>query len=1778
MSTSPAVDPANSDFQNGEESPLVCIDSWTGVHLAATALSTGLGFTPFKAAAIAADGTAHWANVELKHCRPFLEAPAALVLEPSSCTATVEIPIPRDLLDQLVLDNQIIEQIIKDPELELPTNFRAELEQALNSDFGYLSNETSGEYSNIYFIVNPIFSSAAWPSNWGELGVPEIYHFNSDVYVTAIHSGKRTSLTEVEFYAGSHSVEWTADTLIAGEDLVWIPDLSGIGAAKEKAKKETAKKTWKQTIKGWIKAAKNSAKDVYVDIAKNGAKKTKKKILKFGKKKLAKKAAKKSVGFVLDSYFLTGYTHDKTTIKFQRIYVLDKNAPSITGNTPVTVEALEPGGVSSGHHINMLKRQLNITDDCDPTPGLTYNTPRFWPLSLQEDGTSISSEISWTATDNGAASDAGGVNQTTVTQQVTVVDTKPPILVAPPPLIMEATATELMTLSLGSPQVFDVADLRPTISNDGPSQFTQGIYYINWLATDFSGNVSEATKDSVQVVNLKEPGTNNLPTAFEQTGPNALSAISFEPITITVRGQDGDTASSGDPDPLWFSIESQPEHGFFIAPLYPYFIDDYRMAARYSPQIAAAEGEEFAWQVAQSSDAMREYIKQLCEEDIRREDLPKDFVSGIDYIAVDDDGYTYIYDSAYRRCHHGDGSTVAPNGSPRISVWDQNGLYVGEQERSSDSRPLRDIKFNLGRGTIIATQSDGSSTGNSLVNISTIQPNNAAQPVVELQTYTLWNEINDIYVGEEQTRRGPEYKNAGAAAWDNTNGVLYVIGDQNQNLKGMVALKPGPCNNSTDRGPEDCLDLLGVQIYSSSIVQSTKWGDFPGVGVDAMRLRRIRDIALDTKGAVHIIAEEEGGGFHRIYKFAPATIEADGTVTLGELIGWMGKCDSGPDCDYVNGRSVGYSCTDETCLIDEGGKESGDRPGQFENAAALAFDPNDVLYVADSGNDRVQRFSSEGLFAGEARSSGDGSGFVLGDFGSPSNIAVNRGSFFILDSFREIVHVFDAAVIHGIDERSAWVEYQSENNFVGTDRFTFSATDGFRNSDGETLHSPPATVEINVTRNFRPPQATAGLAISVTEDMPTALVLEGYDIDGSLDTLTFQVVNPPADGSLSGTSPNLIYTPRENFDDEDGFFFTVSDGRSLSQPEEFLIQMIPVNDSPVLRLDTESFQAGVGFPFALQATAVDAEIDDDLTVVIDWGDGTNEGEGVAQNDGTLSGPVINESGVITRSILAYHTYRNPGTYNLTLTVTDPSGANDVIAQPIVVEEMADLALQRQGNSTASPTRLTLSYELLAINLPSSDGGITAADVQIRETLGEGLTYRLATTSSGTCAPNGKNLTCAFNALAPDAVATIRIVVDVDPALAVGTEVDVRAEISSTTSDPVPENNDDEVRMTMLPDADFLVNSPLEGNDSTLGDGLCETTEGVCTLRAAIQEANALPGKQRIALPRQTYMLNLDSATVMAAFLGAASRPSEDAAANGDLDITDDLDLIGLGADETTINANGQDRVIDVLNGAVVSIRGVALTGGKPNDEASSYGGGLRNVDGVVTLINVSVNANESLGGGGIANMGGSMEISASSITGNDAGQASGGGLLNQAQITLENVTVSGNRAGSGGGLQALGGAALLRNVTLVSNVATNAGGGINNSDAMGVRLANTIVADNIASFGPVCGFTFQSDGHNLLDNLTDCTILGETATNIIDSSFSMENLALSAASTYAHTPATDSPVIDAGRCDLETDQRGVPRPQQEQCDIGAIEMIDGEVEEIEPPKVTKNVYLPMMTQ
>jgi len=83
--------------------------------------------------------------------------------------------------------------------------------------------------------------------------------------------------------------------------------------------------------------------------------------------------------------------------------------------------------------------------------------------------------------------------------------------------------------------------------------------------------------------------------------------------------------------------------------------------------------------------------------------------------------------------------------------------------------------------------------------------------------------------------------------------------------------------------------------------------------------------------------------------------------------------------------------------------------------------------------------------------------------------------------------------------------------------------------------------------------------VSIDEDNSLAIILTASDEDG--DALTFEFTNPEH-GNLTGTAPNLSYTPAINYNGLDEFTFTVSDGTDISEASNIKITVNAVDDLP----------------------------------------------------------------------------------------------------------------------------------------------------------------------------------------------------------------------------------------------------------------------------------------------------------------------------------------------------------------------------------------------------------------------------------------------------------------------------------------------------------------------------------------------------------------------------------------------------------------------------------------
>jgi CSLREA domain-containing protein len=349
-------------------------------------------------------------------------------------------------------------------------------------------------------------------------------------------------------------------------------------------------------------------------------------------------------------------------------------------------------------------------------------------------------------------------------------------------------------------------------------------------------------------------------------------------------------------------------------------------------------------------------------------------------------------------------------------------------------------------------------------------------------------------------------------------------------------------------------------------------------------------------------------------------------------------------------------------------------------------------------------------------------------------------------------------------------------------------------------------------------------------------------------------------------------------------------------------------------------------------------------------------------------------------------------------------------------------------------------------------------------------------------------------------------------------------------------------------------------------GECSGAPGACSLRQAIDLANATPGPDQIVLPAGHYALTVKGA-------------EEDANLSGDLDVTPgEVSISGAGARTTVIDATGlDDRVLDVLPLSSLSLSRLTVTGGRAIDVR---GGGIRATEASLRLDQVVVRANVSTEhgrGGGLALEKAEGTLTNSLIAGN-RNSGDGGGINGESsQLSIVNTTIANNVVETalypnnpawgafGGAMEVPGGHLELRNVTITGNhIEDNNGGSAGTGTAIdGVPDTATIV--NTAIFGNTgtnvgkvgqCQSVLASEGHNLEQQppSSEERCFGSPTDLIADPMFGA--LADNGGETDTVALPQGSPAVDAGdaaRCP-STDQRGVPRPQFGGCDIGAFEL------------------------
>lgn len=371
-------------------------------------------------------------------------------------------------------------------------------------------------------------------------------------------------------------------------------------------------------------------------------------------------------------------------------------------------------------------------------------------------------------------------------------------------------------------------------------------------------------------------------------------------------------------------------------------------------------------------------------------------------------------------------------------------------------------------------------------------------------------------------------------------------------------------------------------------------------------------------------------------------------------------------------------------------------------------------------------------------------------------------------------------------------------------------------------------------------------------------------------------------------------------------------------------------------------------------------------------------------------------------------------------------------------------------------------------------------------------------------------------------------------------------------------------------------SPSGSNSIILVENINDAGAG--SLRQAILTANQQPGRDEINfLPGVTGTIKL-----------AASLPV----------LTEDVILNGPGADKLTVSGENQFRILETFNNQVpviIHLSGLTFSGGKGNAGAAIRNGGLCtvNIKNCVFIRNISPNTGAGDGGalgnfitskmyvdkcsffgnyantfgGAIYNLG-MLELKNSTFTGNKAFNGSAVFTINQTgKTTITNCTISGNltEGGSGAGVFSdLLSTTTIRNSTITLNRTTGigSGGGVFCGVTATLNISSSIIAGNTTTVnGPDIQGKIISLGFNILGNNSGNSGITHGVNNdqagspgaLLDPM--LGPLQNNGGPTLTHALLPGSPAIDAGTCNgLTLDQRGVARPYNGICDIGAFEV------------------------
>ncbi len=233
--------------------------------------------------------------------------------------------------------------------------------------------------------------------------------------------------------------------------------------------------------------------------------------------------------------------------------------------------------------------------------------------------------------------------------------------------------------------------------------------------------------------------------------------------------------------------------------------------------------------------------------------------------------------------------------------------------------------------------------------------------------------------------------------------------------------------------------------------------------------------------------------------------------------------------------------------------------------------------------------------------------------------------------------------------------YKPNSNFNGDDSFTYTINDG----NGAISIG---TVNVNVAPVNDAPVAANDTSNNVSEDGEIVIYALDNDTDLDGDSLTIDSFTDTANGTVTvGGDNQFIYKPNANFNGDDSFTYTTSDGNGGTSTATVNVTVIPVNDAPVSANDTAN--VAEDGEVLIDVLANDTDVENDTLTIGNFTNGTNGTVTIDENNKFVYKPNANFNGndSFMYAISDGNGGHSTGKVNVTVTpVNDaPVAANDI---------------------------------------------------------------------------------------------------------------------------------------------------------------------------------------------------------------------------------------------------------------------------------------------------------------------------------------------------------------------------------------------------------------------------------------------------------------------------------------------------------------------------------------